>query len=350
MLRSVDEVVAEGIRAGGLEATELSVFGTAHPVRITEIIEDFCRVHLGETPQGARFYASSVGCVIGLGLESGLDVVMKSYQPRWRRSFLEAVQQAQRCAASGGVPCPVPLLAPVPVAESADTFAVVESWVPDPGMRALDSEAALRVSAAGLALQISCCQALEHPEGLMDHPMRKSPAGLYGGPHNPVFDFERSSAGAEWIDDIARRAADIRDRVGTRQVASHTDWSARNVRYDDERLLAVYDWDSMALVEESTAVGQAAMTWRVTADPGGTEFPTSDEVFSYIAAYEDAAGRRFSAGERRAAWAAAAYLLAYTSRCEHTLDYAGIERSDPSAASAARERLAEAGDQLLAED
>jgi hypothetical protein len=350
VLRSVDEVVAEGIGAGGLQATELAVFGTADPVRITQIIEGFCRDHLGEIPQGARFYASSVGCVIGLGLESGRDVVMKTYQPRWQRSFLEAVQQAQRGAAAGGVPCPVPLLAPVPVVEGGHTFAVVESWVPDPGMRALDSEAALRVSAGGLALQISCCRALEHADALTDHPMRKSPAGLYGEPHSPVFDFERSSAGAEWIDDVARRAVDIRDRVGTRRVASHTDWSARNVRHDEERLLAVYDWDSMALVEESTAVGQAAMTWRVTAEPGGTEFPTSDEVLSYIAAYEDAAGRRFSAGERRAALAAAAYVLAYTSRCEHALEYAGIERSDSSAAGAARARLAEEGDRLLAGD
>jgi hypothetical protein len=347
VLRSVDEVVVAGIRSGALEATELSVFGSSDPVRITEIIEGFCRTHLGETPQGARFYASSVGCVIGLGLGAGRDVVVKAYQPRWRRSFLEAVQQAQRCAASGGVPCPVPLLAPVPIVEGADNFAVVESWVPDPGMRALDSEAALKVSAAGVARQISCCRALEHPDALLDHPMRKSPAGLYGEPHSPVFDFERSSAGAEWIDDVARRAVDIRDRIGTRRVAGHTDWSARNVRYDGERLLAVYDWDSVALVEESTAVGQAAMTWRVTAEPGGTEFPTSDEVFSYIAAYEDAAGRRFSAGELRAAGAAAAYVLAYTSRCEHALEHAGIERSDPSAA---RDRLTEAGDRLLAED
>jgi hypothetical protein len=349
VLRSVDEVVTEGIRVGGLEATELSVFGTVDPIRISEIIEGFCRVQLGETPQGARFYASSVGCVIGLGLESGRDVVMKAYQPRWRRSFLEAVQHAQRSAALGSVPSPMPLVAPAPVFEGADTFAVVESLVPDPGMRALDSDAALRVSAAGLALQISCCRALERSDALMDHPMQKSPAGLYGEPHSPVFDFESSSAGAEWIDDVARRAAGLRDGAGTRRVASHTDWSARNVRYDEKRLLAVYDWDSMALVEESTAVGQAAMTWRVTAEPGGTEFPPSDEVFRYIAAYEDAAGRLFSAGQRRAASAAAAYLLAYTSRCEHALEHAGIERSDPSAASAARDRLVEAADQLLAE-
>lgn len=347
MLRPVDEVVAEGLRPG-LEVTELSVFGTADPERISAIIERFCRAHLGEPPRGARFYASSVGGVIGLGLESGRDLVMKAYQRRWRRPFLDAVQQAQRCAASGGLPCPRPLLAPVPLVDGGDAYAVVESWLPDPGMRALATEAALRVSAAGLARQISSGRALERSGALMDHPMRKSPAGLYGEPHNPIFDFASSSAGTEWIDDVARRAVDIRDRVAGREVVSHTDWSARNVRYDEEGLLAVYDWDSVAVVEETTAVGQAAMTWRVTAEPGGTEFPTADEALRYIGSYEDAVGRRFSAGERRAAAAAAAYVLAYTSRCEHALEYAGIERSDPGAARAARDRLAEAADQLLA--
>ena len=91
--RPLDQVVAEGLR-DGLEATELKVFGTADSSRITEIVETFCRAHLGAAPQGARFYASSVGCVLGLAFEPGREVVMKAYQPRWRRSFLEAVQQA----------------------------------------------------------------------------------------------------------------------------------------------------------------------------------------------------------------------------------------------------------------
>jgi hypothetical protein len=346
VLRPLDQVVAEGLR-DGLEATELKVFGTADPSRVTEIVETFCQVHLGDAPHGARFYASSVGCVIGLAVEPGRDVVMKAYQPRWRKAFIEAVQQAQRFAASRGLPCAEPLLAPAPVVEGRDTFAVIESWLPDPGMRAFDSESALRASAAGLARQISSCRALEYSAALADHPLRSSPAGLYGEPHSPLFDFERSSAGAEWIDDFARRAADIRNRDGARRVASHTDWSARNVRYDDERLLAVYDWDSVALVEESTAVGQAAVTWRVTAEAGGTVFPDADEMLRYIGAYEDAVGHTFSAGERRAATAAAAYQLAYTSRCEHALEWAGIERSDPGSARAARDRLAEDGDRLL---
>jgi hypothetical protein len=38
--------------------------------------------------------------------------------------------------------------------------------------------------------------------------------------------------------------------------------------------------------EDSTALGQAAMTWSVTADPGGTEFPALVSVLAYMYDYE----------------------------------------------------------------
>lgn len=71
-------------------------------------------------------------------------------------------------------------------------------------------------------------------------------------------------------------------------------------------------------------------------------------MLRYVGAYEEAVGHPFTREQRRAATAAASYLLAYTSRCEHALEYAGIERSDPRAARAARDRLADAGETLLA--
>ena len=93
------------------------------------------------------------------------------------------------------------------------------------------------------------------------------------------------------------------------------------------RLLAVYDWDSLALVQEATALGQAAMTWSVTADPGSNVgFPrvTSDSVLGYMADYEQTRNRSFNAeesSERRGR--AAVYVLAYTARCEHALALQG---------------------------
>jgi hypothetical protein len=343
-VESIAQVVADA-RRDGLDATELSIFGTAEPTEIEALVVRFCQASLASRPKGARFYRSSVGCVIGLGLESGRDVVMKAYQPRWRPKFLAAVHETQRCAASGGLPSARPLLPPTPLAPGLHTFAAVESWLPDPGMQAIASDAALRVSAAGLARQVALCSTLAAAGDLLDHPLRRSSGGLYGEPHSPHFDFASSSAHAGWIDALASRAVVIRGADVTREVVGHTDWSARNVRLDEQRLLAVYDWDSVALVEESTVVGQAAITWRVTSEPGGTSFPTADEVVRYITAYEDAAGHHLSSSQWRAAGAAAAYLLAYTARCELSLEVAGIDRTDNAAA---RDRLADSGEQLLA--
>jgi aminoglycoside phosphotransferase (APT) family kinase protein len=125
---------------------------------------------------------------------------------------------------------------------------------------------------------------------------------------------------------------------------AHTDWSARNVRLDDAQLVAVYDWDSLALVPETTALGYAAMTWTVTSEPGGTVFPTLADVTGYVVDYEDARGRALPPAEWQAAGAAAAWALAYTARCEHALDVRGLARPDQCGA---RDRLADAGAALL---
>ncbi len=343
VVEPLDQVVARALAAAP-HATEASVFGTTDPARISHLVERFCVDHLGDGPVGALFYVSSVGCVIGLRLASGQDVVVKAYQPRWRAPFLTSVQEVQRHLARNGLPCAYPVLAPTLLAPSWDTLAVVETWLPDPGMRVNASSSALGVSAAGLARQISLCDGLDISDGLRDHPLHSSASALYGEPHSPLFDFERSSAGAEWIDELARRSVDIRDVNTTRQVIGHTDWSARNVRLDERRLLAVYDWDSLAVVDESTAVGQAAITWRVTAEPGGTEFPSATEVADFVSAYGAAAGHGLSESAWRAAGAAAAYTLAYTARCEHSLEASGIDRPAPRAA---RDRLVESGERLL---
>ena len=96
---------------------------------------------------------------------------------------------------------------------------------------------------------------------------------------------------------------------------------------------------------ESTGIGQAAVTWSVTADPGGTEFPTLTDFVGFVADYEEAAGYRLDDEQWRAAGAAGAYTLAYTARCEHALEVTGRARPDQHAA---HDRLAEAGAALLA--
>jgi aminoglycoside phosphotransferase (APT) family kinase protein len=290
-------------------------------------------------------YGASAGCVLAVRLSDGAEVVVKAYQERWDAAYLRAVQRVQGHAAARGIPCATPLRGPAPVVPGRPNQAVVESYLPDPGLRPYASATERRVSAAGLARVIAACQELPPLPELADHPMRRSTGGLYGEPHSPLFDFEGTAAGAEWIDALATRAIPVRDADERPPVVAHMDWAARNVRLDDDGLLAVYDWDSVALVPESTAVGQAAATWPVTADPGGTEFPRLPAIVGFVADFEEAAGYLFDEVQWRAAGAAAAWVLAYTARCEHSLDVKGMARLDQHAA---RDRLADAGEALLA--
>lgn len=329
----------------GAGAVERDVLGTDRPGDIAALFEQFCVEAVGAPPSEGLFYAASAGCVLGVRLKNGADVVIKAYQSRWHAPFLTAVQAGQARAADGGLPCPRPLEPPRPLVTGRANLAVVETWLRDPGMRPGGSGGARGVSAAGLSRQIALCRDLSCSEALRQHPLRQPGDGLYGVPHSPLFDFESTAAGAEWIDELALEARRRRDQDDNAPVVAHTDWSARNVRFDESRLLAVYDWDSLALVTESTALGQAAMAWSVTADPGGTAFPTTGSVLAYMDDYEEHRAEPFSPAQRRAVRAAAVYVLAYTARCEHSLAARGLARPDQHTA---RERLAEVGAELLA--
>jgi len=194
------------------------------------------------------------------------------------------------------------------------------------------------LSAAGLARQIDLCRDIDG-SALSPHPMDPKADDLYPIPHSPVFDFEATTRGAEWIDELAEAARTVRDQQEADLVVAHCDWSARNVRMDSEGLIAVYDWDSLATVTEAVAVGQAAATW--SAIDGGEVAPSAEEVASYALRYEDARGAGFTTAERAAVGAAALYVLAYTARCEQAID--------PEAAVhlRARPRLAVEGEALL---
>ena len=307
---SVESVVDAEHAWWGTSAVDAEVFGTGDAKEIAAIVNRFCRDEI----EGALFYGASAGCVVGVRLGNGDEIVIKAYQQRWHEAFLEAVQSVQAHVAKSGMPCAMPLRGPAPLVRGRPNLAVVETNLADPGMRPYSSPSERRVSAAGLAQQIAACRELPPLPALADHPLRTPGAGLYPEPHSPLFDFGATAAGAGWIDEYARRATLERGADERPPVVAHTDWAARNVRLDEQRLLAIYDWDSVALVPESTAVGQAAVTWSVTADPGGTDFPELEDIRGFVADYEKAVGYELDDAQWRAAGGAAAYTLAYTAR------------------------------------
>lgn len=124
------------------------------------------------------------------------------------------------------------------------------------------------------------------------------------------------------------------------RVIAHTDWSIRNVRFGPEGVVAAYDWDSLAMVPESEAVGGAAVSWCKSGE-GDDPTPSVEQIEGYIDAYEKARGNGFSASERRSIRAAALAAMAYTARCEHCVD------PDEERWTTTRPRLREAATVLL---
>jgi hypothetical protein len=127
------------------------------------------------------------------------------------------------------------------------------------------------------------------------------PSGeLWPEPHDRRFDFAATAGGAEWIDALAVAA---RERLGAgcgEVVVAHSDWRAEHARFEDEEIVATYDWQSLAVGRETALLGSVGHAF--TADWGVTQArrtPTIDEYRSFVADYEAARDGRFSRPERR---------------------------------------------------
>jgi len=339
----LEGVIREELGRWGISAVERAVFGTAAPEEISRFLTSFCERETGASVTGGLFYRASAGCAAGVALDSGDRVVVKAYQPRWTGGFLTAVAEVQSHLARAGFPCAEPLSGPVPLSSYTAGLATLERYLADPGMTPLKGPVDRKAAANGLARQIQLSRHLD-VQALKTHPLATASGGLYPAPHSPLFDFDATAAGAEWIDEMARQAAQLRASDSSAPLPAHTDWCARNIRVRDGRLIGAFDWDSLSLVPETTAVGQAAATWPVTSEPGGSVFPDANEVAAFATDYEAARGGTLTRLQRHAVAGAALWVLAYTARCEHALETTGQARSDQHGA---RDRLRADGPVLI---
>jgi hypothetical protein len=262
--------------------------------------------------EAADFFRASVGSVHGLRLADGRRVVVKAMRPGTRLEWLESIQNIQRVLVGEGFPCPSPLGGPATLAHG---LAIVESLLEtgepgdahDPGVR--------RVMARTLANLVQRCRSFVSDDSLRSDPR----VGLWPRPHEGRFDFDGTTNGAEWIDEIAAGARRILDGSNGGLVVGHGDWRVENMRFDDGEVSAVYDWDSLTIAGEPALVGGAAHQF--TSDYSRADhrqLPTLDESLSFIDDYEAARDKSFTADERRLARASLAYAMAYSSRCEHS--------------------------------
>jgi Ser/Thr protein kinase RdoA (MazF antagonist) len=310
--RLADLVTASMARVGS--HLEAAILGTTDAEKVAAAIASTCEP-LGAIVDGL-FYEAGVGLVVGLRLDGGTEVVVKVHRFHASLERLTACVEVQRHLHDAGLPAPRPLLAPRPLGDALATVEELRAGTSADGR----SPEVRRSLAEELHRFIEAARPLVGHVALeLDWSQRSPDDDLWPEPHDLRFDFAATAAGAEWIDDLARLAMARRHTDGGPVVIGHLDWRVQNVAFDGPRIVAIYDWDSVALASEAAIVGIAAaghpVDWRqeVTDPP-----PNPDQMRAFVADYEGARGEAFTVAEREILDAANLSMVAYSARCQHS--------------------------------
>lgn len=311
-IASLEDAIAAHLSEWEQPFVELAIHGTGDARAIARAIDDFCLREMGSPVAGAIFYRSSVGAVSGVVLEDERRIVIKAHQPDREAAHLHAVAQLQRHVAATAQFAPQVLGGPVPLGSG---LATVEEYSSRGEPRDGHDPAVRRALASGLYQIIRALANFSDTPGLRSS---EPPANsLWPVPHSRLFDFDATTRGAEYIDDLAREARRRLRPVGQR-VVSHGDWRAEHVRFDEDVISVAYDWDSLCSSFEPAAVGATAHMYCADwSRDDVVQAPTLDEARAFIRDYETARGQQFTLEERGSCAAALAYAVAYTARCGH---------------------------------
>jgi hypothetical protein len=161
---------------------------------------------------------------------------------------------------------------------------------------------------------------------------------VFPRPHSPLFDFEKTRDGAEWIERIARVARSERERAAGARVVGHFDWRAEHLRFEHAEVVASYDWDSLHAELEPVLVGATAHAFTADwSDEARARFPTIEEARGFLDDFEVARDHTFIPAERRTASCSWVYSTAYTALRPRARPHARArDRRCPSPAAGAR--------------
>lgn len=266
----------------------------------------WCEVHLGSPAQSELFRTGHLTRVIGTRLADGREVVVR-VRPAAPR--IAACAEVQRRLSDSGYPCPQPLAGPALLGEdeaTAESYIAGGAVLPDSGRTA-------QPFAAALAQLVHLAPRAGHVPSLVPAPAWTAWDHDQGGlwPRSEDLDVDLNQVDRSgWID-AAGQAARQKLREGQDgAVIGHGDWITDNLRWDRNRLLVAYDWDSLIVDSEAVIAGLAAAIYLYPA------LPTVTETLEFLDAYATARARPFSPGELQRCWAAGVWTRAFDAKEE----------------------------------
>lgn len=292
-------------------------FGGIDEGEVTGVMSSWCLRVLGSPIRRVLFWVEGVGCAVGMELQNGRDVVVKVVRPDQPVARLTAVQDVQRLLVADGYPAPMPVARP---AALANGLAFAEELHDVGGVPNGHLQGHRREMAARLARLVGVCDTAD-PATWADLALGRpawadySSQDLWPVPHRPDVDLTAPGEGSDTLDELACVSKRVLCAAGNeRWIIGHSDWEAQNLRFENDRLAMVYDWDSLVVERESVIVGFASAVFCGRSEPGLGDVPTEAERDEFLGAYQDAAGREFTASEQTVALAAASWITAYNAR------------------------------------
>jgi hypothetical protein len=278
---------------------------------LSEWLPAWCVDQLGNEPVDVLFELRSISAVFGLRLAGGRDVVVKAREDDGRAASCVA---AQALLAERGFPCARPLTPPVGVGalavhaeESLPGGEMLRGDSPDVAVRYAAVFAQLMAELAELA-DVTVVPPLPNPRWVRwDH----TDSGLW--PAIGFLDERDQSVVPAYVVDTAEQARTRLLAADLPCVLGHADFEAHNLRWHDEDVWAVHDWDSLAWQPEAALVGAASGAFPKT---GPATLPPIESSEAFLMAYQDLRGRRFTAEEQEIAWAASLWPAAHDVRWE----------------------------------
>ncbi|MBK8254173.1 MAG: hypothetical protein IPK82_16090 [Polyangiaceae bacterium] len=104
-------------------------------------------------------------------------------------------------------------------------------------------------------------------------------------------------------------------------MVGHFDFRIEHLRFEGNKIVASFDWDSLHY--ESAAVLIGTLAPHFTADwqrDNIVRAPSILEMENFVTEFEAARSAPFTKDERRLLSAACVYAMAYTARCNHALN------------------------------
>ncbi|MFO0590885.1 MAG: phosphotransferase [Polyangiaceae bacterium] len=309
-------VIREGQISARSTAVDKAVFDTDSPAEIASLLSGFCTAHLGAPIADAMFYRVAAACVAGLRLADGRAVVVKAQRGGRPERYLTACADLRRLLVEEGFPCPLPLTGPVRLGSAW----VTAEELMTAGARADAHDPAIREAIArSLARMIAISERFEGAESFGRAWFSGLPEGrVFPKPHSPMFDFDATAGGAEWIESLAAEARERRKSAEGPRVIGHFDYRVEHLRFEGGQVVASFDWDSLHFEQLPVLIGSLAphftFDWQRNDLPRA---PTLDEMRAFVSDFEAARGQPFSAAERATLTASLVYAMAYTARCNH---------------------------------